>query len=76
MTHRRRIPDRHNVRTGDGVVHAPGYLTDRGQTLLRCAGRCSASTVTDVQQDLVTCLWCISGMEDTTLRWFKWANEP
>lgn len=66
----------HNVRTSDGVVHAPGGAPQRYRTMLFCEGRVSAQGIADAGDALVTCLWCVTEKPDTTLRWFKWANEP
>ncbi len=58
------------VRTECGVVHAPGL-----STALACRGRISSYKSNNVSDDVpVTCLWCISGMADDNLRWFKWGD--
>lgn len=57
------------IRTGDGVVHAAGL------TVALACHRRTAKTQREVDNDAaVTCLWCISGMRDPELRWFKWGD--
>jgi hypothetical protein len=57
------------LRTADGVVHAPGFTT-----ALACTGRIASSQYEIANDAIVTCLWCIAGTQEPDLRWFKWGD--
>jgi hypothetical protein len=53
------------MRTRDGVVHAPGYVYE-----LQCQGRTVRSQREEANGALVTCLWCLVGVIAADLQWF------
>ncbi len=57
------------LRTYDGIVHAPGLTS-----ALACNGRVAASQFVVDNNAMVTCLWCITGNKEPSLRWFKWGD--
>lgn len=66
----------HRIRTPCGVVHAPGYELEAGGAIsyLACGGRVAATQVDSAGSAMVTCLWCVVGMQAPELRWFKWGD--
>ena len=70
---RRRVVDDYTmVKTQGNVVHAVGTRP----LGLACLGRFSHLTTEPVYPPaVVSCLWCISGMVDSRMRWFKWADD-